>query len=656
MRLRLLALAALLSSNLSGCSGKPSPSLAPSPAVAAKPAAPLTLAPLQPRDYEKLARDIYRDEPDYEQRWPVEFRVRILEGLMQDLQRATYDLGAQMGAPLFAEATDFGWATAGAETPIAGDLKETPYTTTPATRRTSSEVRDAWVAYFAPYQFVERATFKLKNGAIADDGGYRSNVAVDLAGRERAGAWRRDTGTADVWFAKVDGFWRITHFALTALKTQRSPEKLYDDVTDEWLTGVSPNLHAFLRERSASDDIHRLVLDDKTSLPPGVEHLQPLAMDSHPGVVVVDVNGDHFDDLFVWDVLGDSVLLENQGGHGFVDHTDAYGLRFRDISAAAFADLDNDGTLDLVLGRWFGRSEIYLGAGGKFWPANESRFLQLPANVATISLADIDNNGLLDIFFGTSSHDFHQHLASLLVNGQSALRDLDPHELPELLEALPFAQAAQKEGRFDANIYQFGPRNVVLLNQGGGRFTDATRGLGLELYRNTLQAAFADVDGDGQVDLYLANDFAPANLYLQKKGRFVDVSKESGADQIYFGMGASWGDFDNDGDLDLYASAMQSTAGDRIMRDEKNFAPEHDEAARRARKQAARGNTLLRNDGGGKFTDLTALPAFAPARNAQWAYSAQFTDADGDGYLDLFAPNGFFTSSVSPDDPFIRDL
>jgi hypothetical protein len=101
---------------------------------------------------------------------------------------------------------------------------------------------------------------------------------------------------------------------------------------------------------------------------------------------------------------------------------------------------------------------------------------------------------------------------------------------------------------------------------------------------------------------------------------------------------------------------MQSSAGARIMRDERNFSPEHDQAARQARRAAARGNTLLRNDGGGRFTDATSEPAFAATRGAQWAYSSQFVDADGDGWLDLFAPNGFFTSSVSPDDPFVRDL
>ena len=621
------------------------------------PAARLAGASLAPpaRDYEALVRALYRDEPDYEARWPIEFKVRIVEGLLQDLARAALDLGAEMGAPYFAPTSDFGWATARAEEPLADAIRLVPYDPSPPTPRSADEVRALFRQLLGAFRFVDRAVFKPKDAHDAGDGSFEATVAIDLAGRERAGGWRRDSGSAQVRFRKIDGAWRITRFAVTKYESQRAAELAFADVTDAWLATVPTETRQALRTRSGADELHRVLLDDQHAPPPALDHLLPLAMDAHPGVVVVDIDGDAFDDLFVWDVHGRSVLLHNDGGRGFSDRTDAYGLGFSDVSAAAFADLDGDGALDLVLGRWFAHSEIYFGAGGRFWPGAAGRF-DLPSEVASISLADIDGDGRLDLYFATSAHDFQEHLTALLHGDHAVLDELDPGERRRLDEALPAARQALADGRFDANIFQLGPRNVVLINRGKGRFVDRTDALGLTLHRNSLQAAFGDLDGDGHPDLYVANDFAPANLYLWRDGRYLDISAQSGADQIFFGMGASLADFDNDGDLDLYATAMQSSAGNRIMSDASNFSPEHDAAARRARKQAARGNTLLRNDGAGHFTDLTATPAFASARSANWAYSAQFIDADGDGFLDIFSPNGFFTSSVSPDDPFVRDL
>ena len=607
------------------------------------------------RDYEGLVRKLYADEPDYEKRWPVEFKVRVIEGLLQDLAGAAFDLGDQMGAPYFADTGDFGWAKAGTEHPLIDGIAVTPYAIAAPTPHTATQIRDELRTVVGAFQFLDRAVFKPKGAHELPDGSFEATVGIDLSGRERAGKWRHDSGSAQVRFAKVGAHWQITRFEVTAYETQRAAELAFADVTDAWLATVPGSIQTLLRKRSGSDELHAMLLDDKHAPPAALDHLLPLAMDVHPGVVVVDIDNDGFDDLFVWDVRGPSVLLHNDGGHGFSDRSEQYGLALEGVSAAAFADLDGDGSLDVVVGRWFGHSEIRFGAGGKFWPGASGRF-ELPSQVASISLADLDGDGRPDVYFATSAHDFQEHLTALINNNQAVIAKLDPGERTLLDEALPAAKAAIAAGKFDANIFQLGPRNVAMLNRGDGLFVDATDSLGLALYRNSLEAAFGDLDGDGHPDLYVANDFAPANLYLWRAGKYIDTSASSGADQIFFGMGASLGDFDNDGDLDLFATGMQSTAGNRIMADATNFSAEHDDAARLARKQAARGNTLLRNDGNGKFTDLTGTPAFASARNGSWAYSAQFIDVDGDGFLDVFSPNGFFTSSLSPDDPFVRDL
>jgi hypothetical protein len=129
-------------------------------------------------------------------------------------------------------------------------------------------------------------------------------------------------------------------------------------------------------------------------------------------------------------------------------------------------------------------------------------------------------------------------------------------------------------------------------------------------------AAFFDADGDGRLDVYLVQAggiLAPrekrpsSRLYLGRAdGTFVDATQGSGADARVYGMGVATGDYDDDGRTDLYVTGVG-------------------------------GSVLLHNDGGGRFTDVTAAANVADA--AGWASSAAFFDFDHDGDLDLLVVN-----------------
>ena len=125
-------------------------------------------------------------------------------------------------------------------------------------------------------------------------------------------------------------------------------------------------------------------------------------------------------------------------------------------------------------------------------------------------------------------------------------------------------------------------------------------------------AALFDMDGDGDLDLYLVQSGSvvkpgakdpPNRLYRNRgDGIFEDATIGSGADIAGYGMGVAAGDYDNDGDADLFVTSLSA-------------------------------NTLLQNDGSGRFVDVTARAGIA---GRGWSTSAAFFDGDADGDLDLF--------------------
>ncbi len=577
---------------------------------------------------EAEARRLYAAEAQFEKRWPVEFHIRVLEPLTQRIAAGLRDRARALGPAHFHQSTRWGWGALGPAEPLPMGASRHTWKKDQVQDKTPAQLRTTLQEYLASFAHVDFARLKIKRGKVIGPGRFWALAKLEVAGplaatdKTALGGLRHDHGKVELSFRKTPQGWRLDRLELRSMVTDTAPAPFFEDTSKRWLGAVSKRTHRLLRVSSASDHIYTLLKAGKT--PPGAR-AQPVAMDAHPGVVVVDIDGDRFDDLFVWDVLGDAVLLRNQAGRGFEEVTDHYGARFQNVSAAAFADLNNDGVQDLVLGRWFQASALYFGEmkAGRWRPIQQP--LKLPSQVATVSLVDVDRDGLLDIFLGTAAHDHHSRAVA---KGQAG-------EAP------------------DANVDQRGPPNALLINR-GDHFEDRTATWGLTQARNTLAAAFEDFNGDGLADVFLGNDFARGNLLENRGQTFVDVSAKHGADRVLFGMGASWGDLNNDGAPDLYVSAMASSAGQRIMADRRAFSKTLSAKDRDLRHLAARGSTLLLSQAGA-LSDATASPQFAQARQAGWSYGAQFIDADNDGHLDIYAPNGFFTSPGATEGTF-RDL
>jgi len=256
------------------------------------------------------------------------------------------------------------------------------------------------------------------------------------------------------------------------------------------------------------------------------------------------------------------------------------------------------------------------------------------------------------------------------------------------------------DGDLDLVVNTLGGGTHCFLNLGNGRFREVTEEAGLKSHTGSLGLALADIDGDGDLDLYVSNylEFdvnnvpkdsplcryrglkvqcgprglipAAARFFEnQGNGKFVDATAKSGIGNApkYYGLGVVWGDYDNDGDLDIFV-ANDSTPNFLFRNNgNKTFT----EVALKAgtalsedgREQASMGvdlgdydndgdldlivtnfsedyNTLYRNDGNGSFTDVTYSAGIGEIAWPYLGWGTQFVDFDLDGFLDLVVANG----------------
>ncbi len=435
--------------------------------------------------------------------------------------------------------------------------------------------------------------------------------------------------------------WSIVKWRTTKCTMIESPSSLFSDVTSRVLREEKT------QRRAISSPHQEQVL--ASYLEPDFEAPYPYwsrpAYDDHPGIAVTDIDQDGFDDLYIVDRAGKHLLLRNRGDGSFEECAEKYGLDLDGHgNAALFADLDNDGDADLVLARGLRPSLILTREGDRFVDRSvEVSDRTLPALVSSVVAADVNRDGLLDLYFSTYARD------KVSAAFEQKRLDLDK---PVLAEFLPESEAKALTRRLldgSTNIILVcpGAHNLPLVNPGGGRFADDGGASGLDVGRNTYQSTFVDLDGDGDQDVYCANDFAPNNLFLNDgKGQFRDVSRESGTEDLGFGMGASFGDYDDDGDPDLYVSNMFSKAGRRMTVQVPGIDPRFT--------AMAGGNSLFQNNGQ-TFAKVSGMSEPAQlVEKSGWAWGGQFQDFVAAGDLDLYADSGYEPAPLGVEGPVDR--
>lgn len=507
----------------------------------------------------------------------------------------------------------------------------------------SSDSAQLWSALLDEVAFFEHAKFAMVKGHFADDQHevFQCEVAFSAVARMKSEHWQGLDGKLSVTW-KNNGpddntdEWQIAKWHVKSFHAVASEELWFKESLAEALS--RPSDVASLRRSQHHEETITFYMEGRKGIPH--RYFSTISANQKPGIAVADIDNDGDDDIYVTVRRGNNKLLENQGDGTFLETADMHGLNVRNHSTCAiFADFDNDGDADLMLGRSLLPCKYFENNGGWF---SESTLSPLPRLAISMSAADFNNDGLLDVYICTYRPAVLG--GSSPAGGVASGSDNWPDEfLSESVAKEYYKRHAASHSKDDGNLFpnlldQIGPPNVLLVNKGGGRFEPAAENSTLGVWQNSLQATWSDYDEDGDSDLYIANDWAADHLFRNDGADgFTDVTEEARTTAFGFAMGASWGDYDNDGRQDLYVTNMFSKAGQRITSQVKELNSDYSESAT--------GNYLYKQKDNGTFDLVSGLeaPAMLVAK-AGWGWGGQFADFNSDGWLDIYSVNGYFTA------------
>ena len=339
-----------------------------------------------------------------------------------------------------------------------------------------------------------------------------------------------------------------------------------------------------------------------------------------------DYDGDGLLDLYVtnWGTATSSPvnsLFHNDGDNLFTDRSMDAGVAVRgNSSAAAFADYDNDGAVDLYVADFYEQDRLFKNTSAStFTEVGRSQGLtdlEKQGSVVSLAWGDYDNDGFLDIYLGKYyfANDFYTN------RGDGTFARVGDVGISDGRDAIDVSWFDyDNDGDLDLYLVNRDQENRLYRNDlsSSGAFSEVAGLLGVANDEIGQAAAWGDYDRDGDGDLYVGNVGANA-LYRNDSGEnFVDVAAQAGVrtDEVgWFTADVAWSDLDGDGQLDLFLA----NGGDRRPQTDVVY--------------------LATNDG--NFRNATSEAGILQAETVSFRTNVAIADYDGDGAPDIYATDG----------------
>jgi hypothetical protein len=332
-----------------------------------------------------------------------------------------------------------------------------------------------------------------------------------------------------------------------------------------------------------------------------------------------DYDNDGDLDVYIGNCGQANKLLRNMGGGNFSDWTVSPLNNVECADGLAWVDYDNDGDVDIYLANYGAANCLFRNDGLVNWTDVATGPMADSGDCAGVAFADYDNDGDQDLYMAK----YYGGANRLIRNdGGGAFTDVTSGPLGDTGEGMGVAWGDyDNDGDLDLYLVNNGQDNKLFRNDGGGTFTDVTTGpLVGDGY--DFGCVWGDYDNDGDLDLYLTTSYDNNRLLRNEGGgTFIDWTSGQLTDPLSYSMGTAFADYDGDGDLDLYVANVGTWDYSRLFNNligssnhwiHVNLVGTTSNAAgigARIRTVAGRGSQIREVSGGSGFRSQSSLTA-----------------------------------------------